>query len=145
MPPVGQRLLRQANGVVNPCLGRCFRFVHLGDAIKRADDLRGLADFSRQAIEGLRSNQRQLQGTTRFEFETMADSIEGMYVHLGLTNAQEFTISDTVRGAVNKVLALVEGNGDLDRSFASIVDALSKAGEYTVAQEEEAPQTVELW
>lgn len=115
------------------------------DAIKRADELRKLADFSRQAIEELRSNQRELQGATRFEFETMISTIEHMYVHLGLTNTQEFTISDTVRGAVDKVLALVEGNSDLDRSFASIVDALAKAGEYTVHQEEEAPLTVELW
>jgi CheY-like chemotaxis protein len=115
------------------------------DAVRRADELRKLADFSRQAIEELRSSHRQLQGATRFEFETMADTIEGMYVHLGLTNRQEFTISDTVRGAVDKVLAMIEGSSDLDRSFASIVDALSKAGEYTIHQEEEAPLTVELW
>jgi hypothetical protein len=115
------------------------------DAVKRADELRNLADVSRQAIEELRSAQSQLQGATRLEFETMANTIESMYVHLGLTNRQEFTISDTVRGAVDKVLALVEGNSDLDRRFASIVDALSTAGEYTVAQEEEAPQMVELW
>ena len=115
------------------------------DAVNRANELRNLADFSRQAIEELRSSQRQLQAATRLEFETMANTIEGMYVHLGLTNRQEFTISDTVRGAVDKVLALVEGNSNLDQSFASIVDALSAVGDYTVEQEEEAPQMVELW
>ena len=50
-----------------------------------------------------------------------------------------------MRGAVDKVLALVEGNSNLDQSFASIVDALSAVGDYTVEQEEEAPQMVELW
>jgi DNA-binding response OmpR family regulator len=115
------------------------------DAVKRAEELRKLADFSRQAIEELRSSQRQLHAATRLEFETMANTIEGMYVHLGLTNRQEFTISDTVRGAVDKVLTLVEGNSDLDRRFAAIVDALSTVGEYAVKQEEEAPLSVELW
>jgi hypothetical protein len=68
-----------------------------------------------------------------------------MYVHLGLTNTQEFTISDTVRSSVDHVLTLFEGNSELDNHFASIVDGLTTAGDYVVNQEDEAPPTVELW
>jgi hypothetical protein len=68
-----------------------------------------------------------------------------MYAHLGLTDNQEFTISDTVRSAVNSVLTLLESSGKLDQNFAVIVEGLTKAGEYTVAQEEEAPPAIELW
>ena len=54
-------------------------------------------------------------------------------------------ISDTVRGAVDRVLTLFESSSALDQNFASIVEGLTQAGEYTVTQENEAPLTVELW
>jgi hypothetical protein len=75
----------------------------------------------------------------------MTHTIEGLYVHLGLTNRQEFTISDTVRGAVDRVLTLFEDSSKLDSNFAVIVEGLTRAGEYTVIQEDEAMPTVELW
>lgn len=115
------------------------------EAVTRADELRNLADVSRQAVEELRSSYRDLQVATRFELEHMANTIEGMYVSLGLTNRQEFTISDTVRGAVARVLTLFESSSKLDGNFASIVEGLTKAGEYTVVQEDEPSLSVELW
>ena len=115
------------------------------DAMQRATDLRTLADVSRKAVETLRGSYREMQMATRIEMETMTNTIEGMYVHLGLTNTQEFTISDTVRSAVDRVLTLFEGNSELDNHFASIVDGLTTAGDYVVNQEDEAPPTVELW
>ena len=111
----------------------------------RANELRELASASSLAIEELRGNYRELQGATRVEFETMANSIESMYVHLGLTNRQEFTISDTVRGAIDRVLTLFENSSELDQNFASIVAGLAKAGDYTVAQENAPVLSVELW
>ena len=115
------------------------------DAVTRANELRELASASSLAIEELRGNYRELQGATRVEFETMASSIESMYVHLGLTNRQEFTISDTVRGAIDRVLTLFENSSELDQNFASIVAGLAKAGDYTVAQESAPVLSVELW
>lgn len=115
------------------------------EAVSRSFILRQLADASRQAVEELRSNYRDLQVATRHELETMTHSIEGMYVHLALTNKQEFTISDTVRGAVNHVLALFERSSELDQNFAGIVAGLTQASEYTVAQEDEMAPSIELW
>ncbi len=115
------------------------------EAVMRADELRKLADVSREAVEELRGSYRDLQMATRLELETMAHTIEGLYIHLGLSNNQEFTISDTVRGAVDRVLTLFESSSALDENFASIVEGLTRAGEYTITQEDEAPLKVELW
>ena len=115
------------------------------EAVSRADELRSLAEVSRMAVEELRVSYRELQVATRVELETMTHTIEGLYVHLGLTNRQEFTISDTVRGAVDRVLTLFEDSSKLDSNFAVIVEGLTRAGEYTVIQEDEAMPTVELW
>lgn len=115
------------------------------DAMQRATDLRTLAHVSRRAVETLRSSYREMQLATRVEMENMTNTIEGMYVHLGLTNTQEYTISDTVRGSIDRVLTLFEGNSELDQHFASIVEGLTKAGDYVVSQEDEAPPMVELW
>jgi hypothetical protein len=68
-----------------------------------------------------------------------------MYTHLALTDQQEFAISDAVRGAVEHVLTLFESSSRLDESFAGIVEGLTKAGECTITQEDQAPPAVELW
>jgi DNA-binding response OmpR family regulator len=115
------------------------------EAVMHAEELRHLANATRQAVDGLRGSYRDMQMATRHELETMTHTIEHMYAHLGLTDNQEFTISDTVRSAVNSVLTLLESSGKLDQNFAVIVEGLTKAGEYTVAQEEEAPPAIELW
>ena len=115
------------------------------DAVLRADELRSLADDSREAVEELRRTYRELQVASRVEFENMANSIEGMYVHLGLTNKQEFTISDTVRGAVDRVLTLFENSSELDRKFAAIVAGLTRAGEYKIAEGKNLALNVDLW
>lgn len=115
------------------------------ETIRRADELRRLADASRAAVEELRGTYRDLQVATRHELESMTHSIEGMYVSLALTDKQEFTISDTVRGAVGRVLTLFERSSELDRSFAGIVEGLTKASECNVSQEDEAPAMTDLW
>ena len=115
------------------------------DAVMRAAELSKLAEVSRKAVEELRGNYHERQAATRLEFEGLVNSIEGMYVHLGLTNHQELSISDTVRNSVERVLELFEGGNELDRNFAGIVDGLTKAGEYTVTQEDEAQLKAELW
>jgi CheY-like chemotaxis protein len=115
------------------------------DAVMRADQLRKLADASRTAIEALRTSYRELQLASRLEFETMTDRIESMYVNLGLSNHQEYAISDTVRNSVNRALTLFEGSIELDQNFAVIVDGLTRAGEYTITQEDEVQLTVELF
>lgn len=115
------------------------------EAVQRADELHRLADVTRQAVEELQGNYRHLQLTTRFELENMTSTIEGLFSHLGLTNNQEFVISDTMRSAVERVLTLFTRSNELDQSFAGIVEELTRAGTYTVAQDDEPPPTIELW
>lgn len=115
------------------------------EAIVRSGELRKLADASRKAVEELRGSYREQQVAARLELESMVTAIEGLYVHLGLTDNQEFTISDTVHGAVGRVLKLFDRGSEFDHHFAGIVDGLAKAGAYTFNQEDEAPPAVEIW
>jgi len=115
------------------------------DAIKNAQDLRYLASGGGRDVEALRNNYRELQLATRLELDNMAHVIESMYIHLGLTNSQEFTISDVVRSSVERVLTLFDQSSALDRNFARIVEGLTTAAQYSVAEEEEARPLIELW
>lgn len=115
------------------------------EAMLRAKKLRQLADASRHSVEELRGIYREMQVATRMELENMAHAIEGLYVHLGLSNSQEFTISDTVRGSIDRVLTLFEVSSELDRNFANIVEGLTSAAAHDVAHEEEEGLAVEIW
>lgn len=120
--------------------------IHLRtETARRADELHRLADASRAAVEDLRGTYRDLQLATRHELETMTHSIEGMYVSLALTEGQEVKISDTVRGAVDRVLTLFERSSELDKSFAGIVEGLTQASKFDVSPEDEAPSMADLW
>ena len=120
--------------------------IHLRtQVVRRAGELRGLAEASRMAVEELRGAYRGLQVATRLELEAMTQSIEGMYVRLALTEKDECSISNTVRGAVDQVLTLFERSSELDRNFAGIVEGLTQASDIDVAQEDETSAAVELW
>lgn len=115
------------------------------DAVQRAQELSKLADASRQAVEKLRSGYREQQLATRIELENMTNAIEGMYVHLGLSNQQEFTISDTVHLAVDRILDLYQRGSEFDRDFGQIVEALTKASVCDVSLQDETPETEVLF
>lgn len=115
------------------------------EANMRANEMRQLSSTSREAVEKLRNSYRELHVATRVELEYMAHSIEGLYVHLGLSNSQEFTISDTVRGSVGQVLSLFEQTTELDQIIAGVLEDLTKASAYSIAQDDDAPPMIELW
>ena len=115
------------------------------EANMRASEMRQLASTSREAVEKLRNSYRDLHVATRVEFECMAHRIEGMYVHLGLSDSQELTISDTVRGSVGRVLTLFEKTGELDQIIAGVLEDLAKASAYTISQDDDSPPKIELW
>ncbi len=121
--------------------------IHLRtETARRAAALRELSGASQSAIEALRTTYRYLQYSTRLELESMTNSVEKLYVHLGLTDEQEFAVSDTVRAAVDSVLTMFELSSELDATFANIVKDLAKAGEFAPLKvEEEVLQAVELW
>ncbi len=115
------------------------------DAVHRTAEMSRLAVVSRKAVEELRLSYRERQAATRLEFEHLVNTIEGLYVHLGLSSHQELSISDTMRNSVDRVITIFEGGSEIDRNFDEIVAGLTKAGEYTVTQDDEPPLKVELW
>ena len=124
------------------------------EALVRADDLRQLADTSRHLIEDLRGNYQGLLTSTRLELEQLVTAIEGMYNQLNLANDEEHIISDTLRGAVNRIMGLFEQSSQLDQNFAGISACLSMAGDHCLFQANldtedsdgsEAILAVELW
>jgi CheY-like chemotaxis protein len=125
------------------------------EVVMRADELRHMADRSRHALEYLRGSYRSLQTATRLELARMTSSVDGLYDQLGLTNAEELTIHNTLRGAVAQVMALFEQTSKLDQQFAGIAEVLNRASEFCLFQtslesasndsESEAQLSVELW
>jgi CheY-like chemotaxis protein len=118
------------------------------EAIARSAEMRYLADASRTTVELLRNSYRELQLATRFGFESMANSIEAMYVDLALSSHQEFTISDTVRGTIDQMLLLFEDSGELDNNFARLfflLVQLNKAGAYPPEENEVLPSNIQIF
>lgn len=115
------------------------------DAAERAKSLQSLAASGRSAVEELRNAYREIQVATRVELDGLIHNIEGSFIHLGLSNKQEFSISDSVRSSVENVFTLLEHTSELDSKFAFIVDGLTQAGDYTVEQDEAQPMEVEFW
>jgi DNA-binding response OmpR family regulator len=113
---------------------------------QRANDLRELADVRRMQVERLRDSYRNAQLSTRLELENMTNTIENMYIRLGLLDSQELIISDTVRSAVEKVLLSFQNASDLDQYFTEVVAGMSsELDAFTVSQESEAPLSIEYW
>ena len=107
-----------------------------------------IAAVTRAAVEELRTSYRDIQISSRLELESMTNTIEGMYVGLGLTDSQEATVSDIVRNSVGNVLNLLELGTKLDSSFGKIVGQLAHTVDVPVPTEPESSngfQSVELW
>lgn len=117
------------------------------DALQRAQDMQSIAAVTRSAVEELRTAYRDIQISARLELETMTDSIEGMYLSLGLTDRQEATVSDVVRHATGRVLDLLELGATLDSSFTRIVGQLSHTVDIPSIEEKADPgfESIELW
>lgn len=117
------------------------------EAVRRAQEMQHIAAITRSAVEELRTTYRDIQISARLELETMTDSIEGMYLSLGLTNRQEATVSDVVRHATGRVLDLLELGSTLDASFTRIVGQLAPTDEIPTVEEKADPgfESIELW
>jgi DNA-binding response OmpR family regulator len=117
------------------------------EANTRADELRRLAEATRTAIGNLHARYSTQQVDTRFELERMISTLENMYTSLGLTDNQEFAISNVVRHAQENVMKLFEQGAAFDGEFKSILEALARAADYILAVEDEqpAPAEIDLW
>lgn len=76
------------------------------------------------AVEELRTLYRTQQTDTRVQLETMISNIEHAFVTLGLTNSQEYQVSNILREGVDNTLQLFDVGVEMDRRFAFILEAL---------------------
>lgn len=98
-----------------------------------------------EALGLLRNGYRIQQGDTRCELEGMVQTVERMYMSMGLTDGQEHAISDTVRAAADQVLGLFRTGMDFEGEFESILARLDQAASIRLPQEEVAETRTEVW
>lgn len=79
---------------------------------------------SYSAIEELRDGYRKQQADTHLLLQELIDEVEKTYVHLGLTDRQEDTVSMAMRQSAEKILHLFEQGATYDQQFAAILDSL---------------------
>lgn len=115
------------------------------EAMARARELQEMAGMTAEVVEALRRNYRQMQLASRVELEGMVTRIESMYHALALSTSQEDMISDSVRGASDHVIALLEEGIQLDRHFELIIERLSHSANLQTEAPEAVESEIELW
>jgi len=114
-------------------------------AIDRTRELQEVAHMTVAAVDTLRQNYRDLQMATRVDLEGMVTEVETMYHRLGLTQAQEDTISETVRGAKEHVVDLFESGIEIEQSLGAVVARLQDVATLSIEEEDEDVSRIELW
>lgn len=90
----------------------------------RAETLMVASARSARVVENLREGYREQQMNTRFLLEELINEVERTYVHLGLTDRQEDTVSSTLRHSAEKILLLFDKGAEFDSQFAEVLDVL---------------------
>jgi len=98
------------------------------EAQARSRQLHLVTQCTRDALENLREQYRKQQRDTYLILYTLIERMEKIYSSLGLTESQEKTVDDTVRGSVAQALHLFERGLDFDGQFTAVLDELKKLG-----------------
>jgi DNA-binding response OmpR family regulator len=110
-----------------------------------AQDIQQASHEAHKALLGLRSKYRLQQSDTRCALEGMVAQVERMYLSMGLTENQEHAISETVRAAVEQVLALFQEGIDFEGEFEAILECLDRAASIELPGEAAPATRTELW
>jgi len=94
------------------------------ESAMRAETLMVATAESYGAIESLREGYRRQQLDTQTLLHQLIEEVEHTYVHLGLTESQEETISSSMRRSAERILHLFAQGAEFDRQFAVVLDAL---------------------
>jgi hypothetical protein len=94
------------------------------ESAARAETLMVATAESFSSIESLREGYLTQQADTRKLLQELIDEVEHTYVHLGLTENQEETISSTLRKKADNILQLFDQSVEFDRKFAIVLDSL---------------------
>jgi DNA-binding response OmpR family regulator len=90
----------------------------------RAEALMVATGGSVGAIETLRERYRKQQADTHVLLQELIEEVEHTYVHLGLTESQEETISSALRRNAERILHLFAQSVEFEQQFAAVLDAL---------------------
>jgi CheY-like chemotaxis protein len=90
----------------------------------RAEALMVATAESFNSVELLRDGYQQQQADTRILLQELIQEVEHTYVHLGLTENQEDTISSTMRHKAEAILRLFDQSAEFDAKFAAVLDSL---------------------
>ena len=90
-----------------------------------AEKIRNANFQAASSIDILRKKYRNQQVETRLLQDELIREVEKTYVHLGLTESQERTISDVLYKNTEKVLLLFEQSEEFEKQFSIILNALA--------------------
>ena len=93
-------------------------------AAANSEKMRNANLMAASAIEILRKKYRNQQVETRLLQDELIHEVEKSYVHLGLTDSQEYSISDVLYKNTEKILLLFEQSEEFETQFAIILNAL---------------------
>jgi CheY-like chemotaxis protein len=96
------------------------------EAEARAEQLQRVTQRTLDALENLREQYRKQQRDTRLILYSLTEKMDKTYISLGLTDGQEKTVDDAVRGSVEEALNLFERGLDFDGQFTKVLDELKK-------------------
>ena len=94
------------------------------ESAMRAEALMVATAESCGAIESLREGYQRQQVDTQTLLHQLIEEVEHTYVHLGLTENQEETISSALRRSAERILHLFEQGAEFDRQFVAVLEAL---------------------
>lgn len=97
------------------------------ESARRANMLQRASLQSMAAVGRLREMYRRQQTDTRIKLQFLTDRIEKTYVHLGLTDTQEDSLSNCVLEGSEEILALFARSDEFEREFSMILSSLSEA------------------
>jgi DNA-binding response OmpR family regulator len=94
------------------------------ESAARAEEFMVASFENYSTLDDLRSGYRQQQIDTRQLLQELIDDVEKSYLHLGLTDKQETSVSSTLQFNAEKILRLFDLGVHFDRQFAALLDSM---------------------
>lgn len=93
---------------------------------RRQDAIVGSLDGIRTLLASIESRQQQSLTASRLAIHGLAETLEKLFVHLGLTERQEERLLETVRSSLDSILDAQDGQGDFRIELSGIIKRLAE-------------------
>jgi CheY-like chemotaxis protein len=92
---------------------------------RQIEDMQTVSFQAHYGVEDLKARYKDQQSNIRSLLNKLITDVEDNYVYLGLSEAQESTLSESIRTRADEIVALVEvGQGEVEAKFDSILKLL---------------------